>query len=279
VRYAARTAEPLVVEDAASDERFAKDPYFADLQCCSLLAIPILSRAELQALLLLENRLIRGAFSGKRLDGVKLIAGQLSVSLDNALVYASLERRVAERTHQLAVANERLEQLSITDPLTGLANRRRWQEAADAQWQQAIDLGQPMGLAVLDIDHFKLYNDNFGHMAGDRCLQRVASALQANVGDTDLSARYGGEEFTILMPNTDLNAAFRLAERVRNSIASLPEPDAQFLNGIVTVSIGVAAMSAHYRPKLEELIEQADAALYRAKGAGRNRTCAASPTV
>ena len=98
-RYAERIREPLVVNDATHDDRFARDPYFTDVECCSLLAVPILNRGAPSAMLLLENRLIRSAFSTERLDGVMLIAGQLAVSLDNAMVYASLERKVAERTH------------------------------------------------------------------------------------------------------------------------------------------------------------------------------------
>jgi GAF domain-containing protein len=121
--------EPLVVSDAVRDDRFARDPFFAGAKCCSLLAVPILNRGAMQGLLLLENRLIRSAFSVERLDGLMRIASQLPVSLDNAMVYASLERKVAARTDELAVANAQLEKLSITDPLTGLANRRRLEEA------------------------------------------------------------------------------------------------------------------------------------------------------
>jgi GAF domain-containing protein len=123
-RYAERTREPLLVEDATTDHRFARDKYVTGLESCSLLVVPVLARGVLRAMLVLENRLSHGAFSAERLDTVMLIAGQLAVSIDNAMVYASLERKVNERTEALAEANDRLETLSATDALTGLANRR-----------------------------------------------------------------------------------------------------------------------------------------------------------
>ena len=188
---------------------------------CSLLAVPIVNRGNLRALLLLENRLIRGAFSADRLDGVMLIAGQLAVCLDNALVHASLERKVAERTEQLTLANQRLEQLSTTDPLTGVANRRRLEDVLDTEWRRAERLGRPLAIAMIDIDRFKSYNDHYGHAAGDRCLQRVATHLSEHVRDADLVVRYGGEEFAVVMPDANLGTAVRIAERLRTGVAAL----------------------------------------------------------
>ena len=152
VRYVERTREPLHIADALHDDRFRRDPYFTGLDRCALLAISITIRGGLRAMLLLENRMIRSAFSTERLEGIMLIASQLTVSLDNALLYASLENQVTERTQQLAAANQRLEQLSITDPLTGLANRRRLEEALDAVWHAAQLQESPVGLAMIDID-------------------------------------------------------------------------------------------------------------------------------
>jgi diguanylate cyclase (GGDEF)-like protein len=270
IRYAERTREPLVVADAVHDDRFSRDPHFLGLDCCSLLVVPILNRGKLQALLLLENRLIRGAFSAERLDGVMLIAGQLAVSLDNAMVYASLERKVAQRTEQLAEANQRLKELSVTDPLTGLANRRRLQQVLQAAWRRAHRSSTPVGLAMIDVDYFKLYNDHYGHAAGDRCLQRVAVRLSQNIRDIDLAARYGGEEFAIVMPDIDITAARQLAERLHTAIVDLAEPHALDAEHIVTVSIGVAAMIPPDHSNAEHLLEAADVQLYRAKRSGRN---------
>jgi diguanylate cyclase (GGDEF)-like protein len=277
IRYAERTHEPLVIADATHDDRFHRDPFFLSLDRCSLLAIPITIRGEQRAMLLLENRMIRGAFTTERLEGIMLIAGQLAVSLDNAQVYTSLENKVAERTQQLAAANQRLEQLSVTDPLTGLANRRRLDEALDAEWHRARRQTAPIALAMVDIDHFKLYNDHYGHTAGDHCLQQVAACLAAGIRATDLAARYGGEEFLIVMPDTDLNTATRIARRLCTTVAQLAEPHPLTTHRIVTISIGVTAATPTPHDDPTTLVELADMALYRAKEGGRNRVETALP--
>jgi diguanylate cyclase (GGDEF)-like protein len=275
IRYAQRTREPLVVPDAKLDDRLARDSYFTGLDTCSLLVVPIINRGMLRAMLVLENRLIRGAFSAQHLDGVLLIAGQLAVSLDNASLYASLERKVAERTEALAKANQRLEQLSFTDSLTGMANRRRLEEVLDEQWHRAQHTGTSLAVAMVDIDRFKRYNDHFGHLAGDQCLQRVAKVLRSNVHDVDLAARYGGEEFAIVMPDADINAACQLAQRMLAAVGELREPHPAVAGRTVTVSIGVAAMVPPEDSAAHTLVNLADAALLRAKRDGRNRVVSA----
>ncbi|MEV0453980.1 diguanylate cyclase [Catellatospora methionotrophica] len=276
IRYVERTREPLVVGDATRDDRFSRDPYFAELDCCSLLVVPIVNRGERQALLVLENHLIREAFSAERLDAVRLVAGQLAVSLDNASVYASLERKVAQRTEELTTANRRLETLSTTDALTALANRRRLEDILHAEWDGALRHGRPLALAMVDIDHFKLYNDHYGHPAGDECLQRVAAELTRNLRDGDLVARYGGEEFAVVMPGLDIEAARRTAERLRAAISGLREPHVLARSGIVTVSIGVAAMTPRADRDPDDLVGLADVELYRAKRNGRDQVRAAA---
>jgi diguanylate cyclase (GGDEF)-like protein len=274
-RYAERTREPLLVADATGDDRFARDPYLAGLERCSLLAVPILTRGAPRAMLVLENRLSSGAFTADRLDAVILIAGQLAVSLDNALVYASLERKVAERTEALAAANRRLEQLSVTDALTGLANRRCLEERTETEWRRALRSRTTLAAALVDIDHFKLYNDHYGHLAGDDCLRNVAEALRQSVRVTDLVARYGGEEFALILPDTDVDGAYVVAERARAAVAALEATHARAPSGIVTVSVGVAAVVPVDGVAIEQLVKAADTALYEAKRAGRNQVCGA----
>jgi diguanylate cyclase (GGDEF)-like protein len=275
-RYVERTAAPLLVADATRDDRFARDPYIAGLKHCSLLVVPILSQATSRAILLLENRLSHGAFSSNRLDAVMLIAGQLAVSLDNALLYASLERKVSERTEALEEANRRLALLSITDPLTGLANRRHFAQVLEAEWLRALRPHTPISAVMVDIDQFKLYNDHYGHLAGDACLRLVATTLGAGFRQgTDLVARYGGEEFAIILPGADIGAARQVAERARQAVAALEEPHVTAQHGIVTVSMGIASMLPSREVSPERLLAQADGALYEAKQNGRNRIASA----
>jgi diguanylate cyclase (GGDEF)-like protein len=194
------------------------------------------------------------------------------VSLDNALLYASLERKVAERTAALEEANRQLEQLSITDALTGLANRRRFNEALAAEWRRARHAGEPMSLALIDIDHFKLYNDHYGHQGGDACLRLVSGAMKGALrSGSELLARYGGEEFVLILPGTALAAAGLVGERLRAAVAGLNEPHVKSSHGIVTVSVGIATLVPTADTPPERLIELADAALYAAKREGRNR--------
>jgi diguanylate cyclase (GGDEF)-like protein len=235
------------------------------------MAVPIQSRGAPQALLLLDKRHTRGAFTAASLDTVTLVAGQLAVSVENANVYASLERKVDERTQALSAANEQLQELSRTDPLTGLANRRRLEEALAGEWRRALGTETPIAILMIDIDHFKPYNDRYGHLAGDRCLQQVARALAGSVRTPDLVVRYGGEEFAVILPGAGLDAACEVAERSRFSIATLQEEHRASPTGFVTASVGVASVVPTPGISPQALVEAADEGLYKAKRNGRNR--------
>ena len=268
------SGETLIVEDATRDDRFARDDYFAGIECCSLLFVPIRKQGVSQAMLLLENRLSRGAFSAERLDAVSLIAGQLAVSLENALMYASLEKKVAERTRELWEANQQLEVLSNTDALTGLVNRRHFMDALDREWARALRRSSWIAIVMIDVDHFKKYNDHYGHLAGDACLRQVAAALKSSVRQhVDIAARYGGEEFAVIMPDVDADTGRLVAERMRTAITGLRVPHAQSDFDLVSASIGVAALIPSGDLVAEQLIHLADRALYDAKRNGRNQVC------
>jgi diguanylate cyclase (GGDEF)-like protein len=168
-----------------------------------------------------------------------------------------------------------LSKMSAADPLTGLANRRTFEEALRAQIAKAEASAQPLSLILIDIDHFKRVNDNFGHPAGDEVVKLVAQALRQQVREVDLVARVGGEEFCILCRDVPQNGAKALAERIRHFVENL---EVQFSdkNIRVTISLGVATRSASDDLEAEELYKQADVRLYEAKRAGRNRVVAPS---
>ena len=184
-----------------------------------------------------------------------------------------MERLVAQRTEELRQANEHLKQLSFLDALTGLPNRRRFNEAADEEWRRARRTGSPLGLVLADVDAFKRYNDQMGHLKGDECLATVGAVLGASIGRAgDLAARYGGEEFVVLLPGADRDATMRVAEHIRAGIESLAMPHPASPAGpVVTLSLGVAACVPGEENSLAGLIAQADDALYAAKREGRNR--------
>ena len=168
--------------------------------------------------------------------------------------------------------NQELSRISLTDSLTHLANRRQFDTIFPVRWQEAVDKGLGLGLMVIDVDHFKEYNDYYGHPQGDVCLRQVAKAMQACSRDTDLLVRFGGEEFVVLMSDATPEAATSAAERMRRCVESLQIPTSGALAAsFVTVSVGVAVLYPNVGLAPDELLSQADQALYAAKRQGRNR--------
>lgn len=184
-----------------------------------------------------------------------------------------LEELVEERTAELKVANERLQELSRVDGLTGIANRRRLDEELDREWKRMLREKRPLSVVLCDIDHFKLYNDTYGHQAGDDCLAKVAQAIKDSVNRPgDLTARYGGEEFCLVLPETSGQGAAQIAELVRMNVAALKlEHKSSEVAEMVTLSLGVATLIPDTGSQPSVLVEAADRALYQAKGNGRNR--------
>lgn len=183
-----------------------------------------------------------------------------------------LEALVEKRTQALKVANDQLDALSNTDALTGIANRRSFDRMLAQEWVRGERRGMPLALIMLDVDLFKHYNDHYGHLAGDLCLQTLARALvRAGRRAGELAARYGGEEFAVLLPETSAHEALEAARRIRHEVGALALPHALTSPGNVTVSLGVASLVPSRHVVAEELVRRADAALYRAKMAGRDR--------
>ncbi|MES2820508.1 MAG: diguanylate cyclase [Pseudomonadota bacterium] len=184
-----------------------------------------------------------------------------------------LAELVDERTAELRAANSRLEELSRSDPLTGLANRRHFDELKEIEFRRAMRLGQPLSVLMCDVDFFKLYNDTYGHALGDQCLQTVANTLTAVFARAgELVARIGGEEFAVLLPGSDAAQARRAAERLRLELAARGiEHSTSLVAPHVTLSIGVAQLEPQTMDRFDLLLHCADQALYRAKRQGRNR--------
>jgi len=195
-----------------------------------------------------------------------------------ALLVVRSQSRLIVSNHHAAEAQARQTEAfrsqSLTDALTGLANRRALEEALRREWERAARAAAPLAVLVIDADRFKRYNDHFGHLAGDECLRRIATILGQSIRGMDMAGRYGGEEFVLLLPNADVARALVVAERARAAIESAGIAHVKDRPGdphFVSVSIGVAATVPSGTDTAEALIARADEALYRAKSMGRNR--------
>ncbi len=208
-------------------------------------------------------------------EGGYYLVAELMVSGDSRVMEAmsrnnnelvTLMRELRTKNRELERANKRIEELMLSDALTGLANRRAAYQRFELEAARAQRHGHPLSLAVCDIDHFKKVNDTYGHQAGDEVLVAVATTLGSQVRKTDLAARWGGEEFVLLLPETTLENALVLAERVRCAVDTMVPPA-----GVphVTLSLGLAQWRTG--ESVEMLTSRADRSLYRAKEGGRNR--------
>jgi diguanylate cyclase (GGDEF)-like protein len=218
----------------------------------------------------------RGAFmlSGAALEHHGFLILQLFLCVNVVLVYAvnaALGSR--DRIHrEMTAAFHEADAMATQDYATGLANRFSFDRQLAIEWQNAARQKNSLALLMVDIDHFKLYNDHYGHLAGDDCLRRIAEILaSSSIRASDMVARYGGEEFAVILPRASTQGAIALAERVRQLVADAQLPHMPYTAGIVTVSIGVAALQPDGAIDETTLIHCADRALYAAKRAGRNR--------
>ena len=186
-----------------------------------------------------------------------------------------LKEHVLLQRHEqeLRTANAGLERLSLLDPLTGIANRRQFTAAFDAEWKRSVRRQEQLAVLMIDVDFFKGVNDLHGHSYGDECLVHIAQTLRTGLKrGADMVARYGGEEFIVMLPDTELDGATRVAVRLQEAITELAMPNnASPFDRKITVSIGIAAAQSLSDDAGNDLIEQADRALYAAKRAGRNR--------
>lgn len=218
--------------------------------------------------------------------GIWAVAALAAVALIYSLRVRQLTRReqtltrlvdertaeLRERTAQLEIANTALEELATVDAMTGLSNRRRFDVFMQQEWQRTDRSRLPLSLLLIDIDHFKKFNDRYGHPAGDECIRLVAAVLRTAANRVaDLGCRYGGEEFAVVLVDTPAEGALAVGEFIRNQVELLRVPHEDAPGGVVTVSIGMATHEGGRYRLPAELIAACDRALYEAKHLGRNR--------
>jgi diguanylate cyclase (GGDEF)-like protein/PAS domain S-box-containing protein len=193
------------------------------------------------------------------------------------VVMRDISHRKADE-EELQRAFHMVEALAGADGLTGIANRRRFDEVLDREWRRAQRDRSPCSLLLIDVDHFKNYNDIYGHIAGDKCLRRAAeTTAQVLHRPADLLARYGGEEFAVILPDTESDGAMNIAEQIRRAVENLRIPNEGNPHGVVTFSIGCSTQVPELNAEASRLVQAADRALYQAKSQGRNRVEIAQP--
>lgn len=280
ISYCSRKQESVVLGHACAKGDFIRDPYFASSLMKSVLCVPLKHSGTFKGALYLENSLVEDSFTRERIRVLDLLSTQMAMSIDNAEFYRSLEDLVATRSaelvrvnEELVMANKRLGDLANIDGLTGIPNRRALDERMEAEWKRHQRMERELSIIMCDIDHFKKYNDLFGHLEGDNCLRLVADAIdRAARRPGDIVARFGGEEFVVLLPDTGLSGVQTVVDEIRENVRKLmvPHPSSD-TSSQVTLSLGVV----HTRPrpgiKVTEVLDVADRALYEAKTLGRNR--------
>jgi diguanylate cyclase len=263
----------LRCEDTETDDRVDRDAC-RKVGLRSMVVVPLSQRGQAVGVLKVLSSQVN-AFTERDVATLELMAGVLSATMRDAVAANTIQAAnewlteanaaLVSQKMKLESANVQLEALATTDGLTGLKNHRTFQERLAHEYQRARRYGTPLSLVLLDVDHFKDFNDTFGHPAGDAILQRVAALLQTEARVTDCLARYGGEEFALLLPETDAQGAVSTAERIRQLIAG-----AVWEQRAITVSVGAYTLDATIE-SAAHLVEAADKALYQSKTEGRNR--------
>lgn len=229
-----------------------KEALISKVAAGSALFHPVFGHQKLFGLLALFDPQ-REAFTKREQEILSRFSSSVAIAIENARLYESVKR------------------LAIRDGLTGLYNRRYFEETLKSEVLRASRYKQPVTLIFIDVDHFKNYNDSQGHLRGDEVLKQVGRLIVKRVRETDIACRYGGEEFTVILPSTDKTNAKKVAEEIRERVAAWPFPAReQQPEGTLTISLGIAAYPADAKAE-EALVKAADAALYRAKQRGRNR--------
>jgi len=276
--------ESIIIADAVSNEDYQESKSVLDLKIQSVMCAPLISKDELLGALYVENRSAKGVFEGIDLKPLEYFAAHAAVAIENAMLNEDLEARVASRTAALKKtvdelereiearkrAEAELQKLAITDPLTNVYNRRYFDEVVEGELERVRRHKMSLSVAMVDLDHFKTINDNYGHVTGDIVLQTMADCFVSNLRKIDVVGRYGGDEFVILMPESSSEQAQKAAERLRRKVVARVRKIQKFDHPI-TASMGLFSISGGIEITAKEFVDRADQALYKANEEGRNR--------
>jgi diguanylate cyclase (GGDEF)-like protein len=245
----------IAVDLTNVDRKYVNDKWQTLIDNGVVLIAPIIFKFQIKGLIALGSKMNNEMYSRSEQEIFSLLSHFISAAFSNSLLY------------------QRMEQNSITDGLTGLHNYRYFKKRLPAEVVRAQRYKHPISLILLDVDHFKNYNDTLGHPAGDRALKKIAQLILSSIRKSDIAVRYGGEEFCIILPEVEKEGAFIFAERLRGLIEGheFPGGDSQ-PGGRLTVSMGISSFPQD-TIVMQDLIDKTDAALYRAKHLGRNKTC------
>ncbi len=291
VQYVVRTRENIVIDDASKNPNFRNNKYVIANKTKSVMCMPIIYQNDLKGIIYLENNLLENVFTIERLETLKIISSQISISIENAQLYENLEEKVRQRTEQLELANNELKELALHDPLTRLHNRRYVYEyitglsesfvkskAAVYYNRQKRDLSvgnNVIGIYLIDIDFFKNVNDTYGHATGDEVLIKITKVLKSLIRDDDYIVRWGGEEFLIILNKTKIEYLTVFSKKVLTLVSETPLELPEGKKIFITCSIGCTYLP--FEPEisdlftLEQTINISDFAMYKAKEKGRNR--------
>lgn len=261
-----------VARVAASTNREIRTAYLQLAFVCLFVLLGALIAAEKLIIQPIEMMVAMAKRFGKGDWSVRAAKNRLPAEfIPLARAFNTMAAELGQRERELVATNDRLTVMASIDMLSGLANRRGFQSRLDFEWMKAQQYNSELSLLMIDVDHFKLFNDTYGHPEGDVCLSRLGETLAGiaaeNIG---FAGRYGGEEFCLLLPNIDASRASQIGERVRTAVQNLAMPHATSSHQTVTVSVGVACTTPSDLQRPGDLIEAADAALYAAKHRGRN---------
>jgi len=290
IQYVLRSRNRVVLGKAWQEGEFRNSKTIQDRQIKSILSIPVIYRNKLMGVIYLEHDLAENVFTEERIRILEILSSQASISIENARLYVNMEKKVAERTAQLNQANDRFRQLSILDPLTSLHNRRyisefvseitmnfitKKERLQNNREQRDISIDEKvMGIFLIDLDHFKLVNDTYGHSVGDQVLIRISKTLKKQIRIDDYIVRWGGEEFLIILNNTDPSYLDQFALRILKAVKETPLSVSAEKILHKSCSIGYSMMPIHQKEphllNLEQAINLSDFALYLSKERGRD---------